>query len=282
MRTFAIRIIANPIFAVIFVAATLLVSDGFAGQAKSLHSPLSVAHQNAAALSTRTSVENERAKSPMQLMQRWAPLIKEASLIFGLAEDWIKAVIRLESGGRKLLNDKPITSNAGAMGIMQLMPATYREMRKQYGLGPNPYDPHDNVLAGTAYLRWLYNRYGYPRMFAAYNAGPATLDAQLAGTSPLPAETRAYVDRIARILDTAPPSSAPQATEISVQSKPVARLTRPDGSPIWVDAAAVDFVRAPLSNEYPASVRSVLELGSLRQPIREDLVTVASLLKRRP
>src|SRR5579864_3650894 len=80
------------------------------------------------------------------------------------------------------------------------MPATYRDMRQQYGLGADPSDPHDNVLAGTAYLRWLYEKYGFPKMFAAYNAGPGTLEASQAADRNLPDETRAYVSGIANIL----------------------------------------------------------------------------------
>lgn len=105
--------------------------------------------------------------------------------------------MRLESAGRATLDGAPITSRAGAMGLMQLMPDTYRAMRDRYGLGPDPYDPRDNILAGTAYLREMYDRYGYPDLFAAYNAGPARLDAYLSGMQPLPATTRAYVDAIA-------------------------------------------------------------------------------------
>ena len=80
---------------------------------------------------------------------------------------------------------------------MQLMPATWREMRSALGLGSNPHDPHDNILAGSAYLRAMYDRFGYPGLFAAYNAGPHRYTAFLAGARPLPAETRSYVSAAA-------------------------------------------------------------------------------------
>src|SRR6266478_1424167 len=122
----------------------------------SLFSVSSVAFANPIATmasSAGSALAKEQALSPAQLMDRWAPFIKEASRRFGIAESWIKAVMRMESGGRTLLNDKkPITSRAGAMGIMQVMPETYQDMRQQHGLGADPYDPRDNVLAGTAYL----------------------------------------------------------------------------------------------------------------------------------
>jgi hypothetical protein len=82
------------------------------------------------------------------------------------------------------------------MGLMQLMPTTWAEMRDAWGLGADPYDPRDNILAGTAYLARLYRRFGYPGLFGAYNAGPARYAAWLAGRGPLPAETRLYLARV--------------------------------------------------------------------------------------
>ena len=98
-----------------------------------------------------------------------------------------------ESGGRTHLGGKPITSSAGAMGLMQLMPKTYSELQKQLGLGSDPHAPRDNIAAGTAYLRKMYERYGYPNMFAAYNAGPGRFEDYLLRQRPLPDETIAYM-----------------------------------------------------------------------------------------
>lgn len=69
----------------------------------------------------------------------------------------------------------------------------------RYDLGNDPYDPHDNILAGTAYLRELRDRYGAPGLFAAYNAGPARYDERLAGR-PLPVETEAYLRKLAPVI----------------------------------------------------------------------------------
>jgi soluble lytic murein transglycosylase-like protein len=105
----------------------------------------------------------EAAMSPQALMTRWEPLVGEASKRIHVPQEWIRAVIRMESGGRTLMGENlPITSDMGAMGIMQVLPQTYADMRLQYGLGADPYDPHDNVIAGTAYLKWLYGKYGNP------------------------------------------------------------------------------------------------------------------------
>jgi len=124
---------------------------------------------------------------------RWQPFIAEASRRFGIPDAWIGAVMRAETGGQVTVDERPITSRAGAMGVMQLMPETWAELRDRYALGSNPYDPRDNILAGAAYLRELYARYGYPNLFAAYNAGPARLDDYLFNGRPLPHETLSYL-----------------------------------------------------------------------------------------
>ncbi|MGH2486843.1 MAG: lytic transglycosylase domain-containing protein, partial [Ktedonobacterales bacterium] len=145
---------------------------------------------------------HEAAMSPGELLARWDPLIAEASRRFGVSADWIRAVMTVESGGRTMLaQDRPITSQAGAVGVMQVMPATYDEMRRQYRLGADPFNTHDNIFAGAAYLGWLHSRYGFPQMFAAYNGGPGTLEAYLNGSGELPKETRNYVASVTSILN---------------------------------------------------------------------------------
>ena len=134
-----------------------------------------------------------QAPASSSTIDHWQPLITEASRRFGVPEAWIRAVMRAESGGQSMLDGRPITSRAGAMGLMQLMPETWAELRDRYALGSNPHDPRDNILAGTAYLRELYARYGYQNLFAAYNAGPARFDEYLIDRRPLPDETRAYL-----------------------------------------------------------------------------------------
>jgi soluble lytic murein transglycosylase-like protein len=153
-----------------------------------------------------TERAGQASSSPLGVASRWRPCITEASDRFGIPPGWIAAVIRAESGGRLLVGGRPITSRAGAMGLMQLMPATWSELRSRYRLGPDPYAPRDNILAGAAYLRILYIRYGYPRLFAAYNAGPARLDGLLAARRPLPRETQAYLASLGQ-----PPLAEPHA-----------------------------------------------------------------------
>ena len=137
--------------------------------------------------------------APLSAIDPWQPLMVEASNRFGIPVAWIRAVMRVESGGQTMLSGVPITSRAGAMGLMQVMPDTYAEMQDHYGLGPDPYNPRDNILAGTAYLREMYLRYGYPDLFAAYNAGPARFDAFLYDGAPLPDETAAYLEKLGQL-----------------------------------------------------------------------------------
>ena len=131
-------------------------------------------------------------------VDRWSGHIAEASSRFGIPEAWIRRVIRAESGGRTMLNGRPIVSHAGAQGLMQLMPGTWRSMRAAYGLGNDVHDPRDNIMAGTAYLRLMYDRFGYPGLFGAYNAGPGRYAEHLRAGRRLPAETLAYVASVGR------------------------------------------------------------------------------------
>lgn len=121
----------------------------------------------------------------------FARFIDEASRHFGVPTHWICAVLDVESAG-----DVRATSPKGAMGLMQILPETWDELRLRYHLGNDPYDPHDNILAGTAYLRELYDRYGSPGFLAAYNAGPARYEEHLDGRR-LPAETQTYLAKLA-------------------------------------------------------------------------------------
>lgn len=128
---------------------------------------------------------------------RWRAYTHEASARFGVPLAWIERVMTAESGGQTELHGRAITSPAGAMGLMQVMPDTWAEIRAQLSLGFNPHDPHDNILAGAYYLSQMYRRFGYPGLFAAYNAGPGRYAAFLGGRRGLPGETRAYIASVA-------------------------------------------------------------------------------------
>lgn len=217
----------------------------------------------------------EEAMSPRQRMERWTPFIQEASRRYNVSGLWIRAVMLIESGGRTMLDDRrPIVSSAGAMGLMQLMPKTWSEMRAAHRLGTDPFDPHDNVMAGAAYLSDLYRQYGYPTMFAAYNDGPGMLAAHAALHQPMPEETVGYVRDIASILGT--------GVRYRAGSKhSLARLTRPDGTPVMIDVGAVVSIRAALPGEYAPSVQSVIGIGRLRQGVREFVVKATAVIRSR-
>ncbi|HEY3639188.1 MAG TPA: lytic transglycosylase domain-containing protein [Rhizomicrobium sp.] len=208
----------------------------------------------------------EQGMSHQQLMNRWNPLIVQAAQRFSIPAPWIRAVMQTESGGRTMSAAfKPITSHAGAMGLMQLMPATYAEMRAQYRLGANPYDPHDNIIAGVGYLGWLYHKYGYPAMFAAYNDGPGHLEDRLAMGGLLPAETRNYITHIETAL-----AGNPGTVKLAARSGSVVAFTRPDGAPVKIDLAKITSVRVPLPGEYADSVKTVITIGDRHQGVGES------------
>lgn len=125
----------------------------------------------------------------------YAGYVANAARRFGIPEMWIWEVMRAESNG-----DPRAVSTAGAMGLMQIMPATWTQLRARYGLGADPFAVRDNIAAGAAYLRELYDRYGdVTAMLAAYNAGTGRTDDYLSRGRPLPGETRAYLAQLTSI-----------------------------------------------------------------------------------
>ncbi|PIO99478.1 lytic transglycosylase domain-containing protein [Pleomorphomonas carboxyditropha] len=125
----------------------------------------------------------------------FADHIAEAAQRFELPAAWIRAVIRAESNG-----DPRAISPKGAIGLMQIMPETWAELRIRHRLGDDAHDPRDNIIAGAAYIRELFDRYGSPGWIAAYNAGPGGYETSLKGR-PLPPETRAYVATVMPAID---------------------------------------------------------------------------------
>ncbi|RJE84212.1 lytic transglycosylase domain-containing protein [Paracoccus onubensis] len=184
--------------------------------------------------------------------------IAEASRRFGIPAGWIRAVRHVESRG-----DPHAVSSRGAMGLMQIMPGTWTVLRHRHGLGSDPFAPRDNILAGAAYLREMYDRYGtVTGMLAAYNAGPGRYDDYLASGRALPAETRAYVARLVPVLDgdalpgggsaARPPADWREASLFVMQSDPdtTADSVQPDGASKGARAAVstrAEFTAAPQS-----------------------------------
>jgi len=153
----------------------------------------------------------------------YAVHVTEAAQRFGISEAWIWAVMRVESNG-----DPAAVSRAGAMGLMQIMPGTWGQLTARYGLGDNPWDVRANIHAGAAYLREMVDRYrDFTTPLAAYNAGPGRVDDWRQRGRPLPAETIAYVAKIAPVLGTSGIAS-PTAVSAAV---------RAPAAPSWHNAA---------------------------------------------
>lgn len=142
----------------------------------------------------------------------YADHVAQAARRFAIPERWIWAVMRQESRGNALA-----VSRAGAVGLMQIMPATWADLRVRHGLGRDPFAPHDNIQAGAAYLREMYDRYGLTGMLAAYNAGPGRYEEYMRSGRPLPAETQAYL----RILLPAIGASVPAQTTAAAGPPPL-------------------------------------------------------------
>lgn len=196
----------------------------------------------AAALAITAPPASGQAVDPVL---RWRAHITEASLRFGVPQRWIERVMRAESGGWTALNGHPTRSRAGAIGLMQLMPKTWGAMRAWLDLGDNPDDPRDNIIAGTAYLRLLYDRFGYPGLFAAYNAGPTRYAAFLRGERRLPGETLAYLGQVA---------TTPRASGLTVSRPETDGIFAPlggDNSVARGDTAARSALFVPLRTTEP-------------------------------
>lgn len=177
----------------------------------------------------------------------WGPYISEASRKYDVPERWIREVMRQESGGKLYgRNGDLVTSGAGAMGLMQVMPGTYDELRGRYSeLGNDPYDPHNNIMAGTAYLREMYDIYGSPGFLAAYNAGPGRLDDYLTRNRVLPEETRRYVASIGPRISGSEPSRPSPGAQYAMNNLPAA-------VPSGTRYAAGSRYSAPAASSAPA------------------------------
>ena len=134
--------------------------------------------------------------------------VVEASRRYSLPAGWIRAVMKAESNGQVRA-----VSAKGAMGLMQIMPGTWDELRGQLELGSDPFNVRDNVMAGAFYLRQLLDRFGRSGFLAAYNAGPGRYTQHLSYGRVLPLETRAYVARLAPAIAAADSSGQPEALQ---------------------------------------------------------------------
>lgn len=173
----------------------------------------------------------------------YAGHVADAARRFGIPEAWLWAVMRVESGG----NARAV-SRAGAIGLMQIMPATWAHLRSRYGLGADPFDVRDNIMAGAAYLREMHDRYGNASaMLAAYNAGPGRYDEYLSRGRPLPPETVGYLARLTAVAGTT------GAAEMAVSAPPDPFAWRRAALFVRTASAAPGGVSVQSDGEEPAS-----------------------------
>jgi len=148
----------------------------------------------AQATTSTTATEFRTTKPLSRRALAFDPMIEQNAAVHGVSPHLVRAVIQQESG----FNPRAV-SHKGAMGLMQLMPATATE----YGVG-DPYDPSENIRAGVAYLKGLLVRFkdDVKLALAAYNAGPTAV-LKYKDIPPY-RETRDYVSRITKNIDAAP------------------------------------------------------------------------------
>ncbi len=157
-----------------------------------------------------------------------AAFVTEASRRFAIPERWIRAIIAVESAG-----NAQAVSPRGALGLMQIMPQTWVTLSVRYDLGLDPFDPRDNILAGTAYPREMLDRFGSEGFLAAYNAGPRRYDDHLATGRPLPGETQIYVARIESLIGIEQCDGDTPFVRRAVRSQEAALLVEQQGSSLY-------------------------------------------------
>jgi hypothetical protein len=186
-----------------------------------------------------------------------AAFVSESAQRFGLPVSWIEAVIHVES-----LGQPHVVSPKGAMGLMQIMPDTWAILRVRYGLGDDPCDPHDNIMAGVAYLRQMYDRYGPAGFLAAFNAGPGRYENFLTTGRPLPQETRAYLAKLGYLI-----GDGQAAGTVLANNDPLVWMR----SPMFVGPVA------SISNHRAANSQPSIDTHSSRIPTNRSIAQTFAL-----
>lgn len=176
---------------------TLVLSD------RVVNAP-TIVHEVAGTEAIRTT-RPDHAPATHLAADRFEALVLEHATRHAIRPELVRAVIQVESGFNPVAR-----SPKGALGLMQLMPATARDLGVD-----DPYDPAQNIRGGTAYLRQLLNRYNDDERLAlaAYNAGPGAVDRYGRNVPPY-RETRAYVTKVGQRAGATEPVVKPAATVV--------------------------------------------------------------------
>jgi hypothetical protein len=163
-------------------------------------------------------------------------IIHEKASMYDLDPSLIKAVIATESNW-----NKRAVSPKGAMGLMQLMPATATEMNVR-----NPYDPEENIEGGTKYLRYLLERFSgdLTLALAAYNAGPKTVEKF--GYVPPITETKQYVNKVLSLYNgkTGVPPLSNESPTTKKKYEPIYKVLQDDGSMLFTNSTLLSKTTA--------------------------------------
>ncbi len=177
---------AKIFFTGIFLLVTALVTDSYAGIYKYVDENGVTYYTNTLESASHRNVQPERRI--YQNKDDYHEIIHSVSSKYDIEPSLIRAVITVESNW-----NYNAVSNKGAMGLMQLMPSTAKDLAVR-----NPFDPVENIEGGTRYLRFLLDKFNdLPLALAAYNAGPATVESH--GGIPSITETKQYVNKVLSI-----------------------------------------------------------------------------------
>ncbi|MBE0426077.1 MAG: lytic transglycosylase domain-containing protein [Nitrospirae bacterium] len=175
-----------------------------------------------------SSTDSRSAKSVSASKSYYNSIIHDKAAIYHLDPSLIKAVIKTESNW----NCRAV-SRKGAMGLMQLMPATAVEMNVH-----DPFDPEENIEGGTKYLRYLLERFNgdLTLALAAYNAGPNTVEKF--GYIPPITETKQYVSRVLSLYNgtTTYPSAGSGSMKNTKKPEPIYKITLEDGTILFTNS----------------------------------------------
>ena len=199
MGRYALRLPLKPLKHTFVIAAVVLCAGGFPTAAhaqiyswRDANGTLTVSDRPQNSVGGAVTVRVGAPLSPLSSRGNpfYESLIRQHANRQGIRPDLVRAVIQVESA----FNPQAV-SPKGAMGLMQLMPAT----AKQFGVA-DPFNPAENIRAGTTYLRQLLDKYNDNEQLAlaAYNAGPGAV-AKYGSKVPPYKETQRYVEKITNL-----------------------------------------------------------------------------------